>query len=512
MADGRIGRFLVYLFIGISIFYISACNKQLASATEENNTTEKVESPHSTESLSAQIRTKTPERAERTIVASTAVPENTQSPTKRASIGPTRTPMIFPSIEEAVVKPGYDLLFLSSGELRLWSRLNGSVTPLLQFQGVTAPEIYQGKVIEFALDRQNQRIVLLRSRGIAANGVELFNLEMLDIATGVGQVLLEETPAVHGIAVSPDGEWVTYSARIQDNETIYILSTRPDSEPDLIGSCLAESKVDWCTLNWMEAGSQGLWNDGEGVWLLSPPDFAPEKIRENFVQLVDSDGEEIMLEVRFSDLSLSPKGRYLLATVQPMRSEIRWQAILDIFRGRVSEVPGTYRYTESAASAAWMPGGELAVAQIRPGELGAWKKITIYGVFPTNEDLLINELEFDFKVVDPLNLANELMEASDYTPEIVLPENERKLWIMMMNAKQGFATGLYEIDLKYRSITKAYPLPAEVLDYHWTPEAAEAILAIKSGGSYFYFNKSSQTIYNLEAIFGEESCCFQWIP
>lgn len=444
-------------------------------------------------------------------------PEPTKLPTKMVKITPATTSTPFPRIEPSAIKPEQDIYFLSSGELRMWSSQTGEVTTVIQAQATqrtpdtTFTSTQGGRVADYRLLEKKQQIVMLRSRGIAANGVELFDIEFVDLATGTYKVLNEETPAVYHLGISPDGEWITYISQPQGGGPIFSLKTTEISEPVKIGICQAETEYDCQEIVWLEEQNSVMWNDSGGVWLSSPPNFEPIRIIENHVSIIDLDGNERDLEVNFSRLRWSPLGRYILADIHPTRSEIHWQGIIDTLRGKVIEIPDTYEFDEPAAVAEWMPGGDLLVTHVNVDGSDYKLQITKYNVLPTSESLLVPEQEF----VLGINVGEEeLVEGTDvvrFAPQLVYLESDRIVWVVFGNPQSEIRSKLYQADLKYRLVTGNYDLPQDETQYHWSPYSAEAILVIRTEEIY-YFSQKEQAVYDITQVFDVSSCCFQWMP
>lgn len=508
---------LMFILYGIFLFYSAACSQPQGYTTQEMEQNPTSVSLRPTNNPQPQVTVETPQVDWTATVQPVRSPELTVTPSVRVAITQTSSPGYFPSIMDSAIIPSQDIIFLSAGVLHVWSRTTGEIAPLIQERAATgtpaldASGAMKNRVAEYSVDRKNRRIVMLRSRGISANGVELFDLEILDLATGEIKALLQETPAIYNLGVSPDGYWVTYTFLPRGIGPIFSIQTEKGGEPLIIGECKAETELDCGEIVWLNEQTSVMWNDREGVWLSSAPEFKPLKIIGNQVQIIDLEGKEITLEVSFDDLSWSPQGRYILARIKPLRSEVRWQAIIDTLRARVVEIPGTYEYDETAAIAGWLPDGKLIVIQNQSGETAHTFRVALYEVLPASVDLLVEEQEF---VVDlSAHLPREIAQKKDMelSPQYLLAESERKIWANFSSTVEGVFAGLYQIDRKFRMVTRGYDLPEGEILYFWSPGSLEAILEIPPDRLY-YFRPEVQSVYDIEPWLGSGSCCFQWIP
>ncbi|HSF81555.1 MAG TPA: hypothetical protein VLA49_10000 [Anaerolineales bacterium] len=458
--------------------------------------------------------TQTKTQIEQAPATPTKTPTNTATPTQRVSITPTLTG--FPTARDNSIRPAGDLVFLSAGELSLWSRFDGSISRLLQAQKTSestlsvTPVANNDRVAEYTLDRINQRLVILRSRGISANGVELFNLELFDLRDASSRVLLEETPAVYNIGVSSDGEWVSYTFQPRGGGPIFSINTEGNAEPIIVGVCQARSE-DECDISWHSEHAVVMWSDLFGVWWSAPPEFTPVKVIDNQIKIVDLGGKEMTIDVNISSMRWSPKGRYLLALIKPLRSEVRWQGVIDTLRGEISEVPGTYEYELPTAAVDWLPDGSLLVIHKYSGANRNQMQVTVYNLYPTSASLLIPHQSFN---IDLNNWAqSEILsnEEIEIFPRYVQPESNRRVWVIFSSTQAGSISWLYQVDIKYRSITESYDLPQGVSSIIWSVDNSEAIFTAQPDG-YYYFNTDNLLVYDIKPLLGKENCCFQWVP
>jgi len=507
----------IFILCGIAIFYLTACTQPQGTETQEIENTATGISFHPTDNPQSQTATKTPAATRTLTEQPVSTLESTNTPPKRVTPTGTPVPSAYPSIMDSAIRPSQDLLFLSAGEFRIWSRKTGEVTTFIQERATPETPVVdafspsKGRVAGYAFDRKNRRIVILRSVGISANGVELFDLEVLDLTTGAFKTLLKETPAIYNLDLSPDGNWVIYTFLSRGIGPIFSIHIENGSEPGIIGECQAETELDCGKIVWLNEQTSVMWNDRDGVWLSSPPEFKPVKIFGNQVQVIDLEGKEITLEVSYDGLRWSPHGRYLLALIEPRRSDIRWQAIIDTLRERVIEVPGTYEYDEPAAIAGWTPDGNLMVIQGLSEGPAYTFRAAIYKVLPASVALLVKEQEFTIDISAQHRAGIAKDEDIELFSQYVMPESERKMWVILTSARQGLNTGLYQIDRKFGMVTRKYDLPQGEIIYHWSSDNMEAILEVQPDQLY-YFNPELPSIYDIKPLLGSESCCFQWIP
>ncbi len=514
--SGRQSR-LSWVLILMAVFVFTACTQPQATPVRETKLPTSEFSYRLTEEALPQNRTEDDKQVKTPVEPSEIPPKPTTTPTKIVDTTPILTHTAIPSVEDSAIIPAHDMLLVSSGDLRLWSSQTGEVSRVFQEPESLGTPVstlsgtQKSRVADIKLDGKYQRIVILRSRGISANGVEIFDLELMDLTSGTAQVLLEETPAVYNLGISPDGEWVTYTFQPQGGGPIFSINTQDASEPIIIDVCEAETESNCEGITWLEDQNSIMWIDRDGVWLSAPPNFEPVRIVENRVPIIDLEGNERTIEVNYSHLRWSPKGRYLLTDIHPLRSEIHWEGVIDTLRGGVIEVPGSYEYDQPSAAAEWLPDGDLLVLQTQMYGPVQKLQVTIYNVVPTSETLLVQEQAYalDFSEVLSEEVGNK--EDVEFVPQYIFPESDRTVWTILVFPQDGIHSRLFQLDLKYRLVTKVYETPIGEIGYHWSPYSPEAILAVQPEGLY-YFSETLPRVYDINPVLGVDSCCFQWMP
>ena len=140
-----------------------------------------------------------------TTILSFDVPKITETQISRTPLETTGIPQIlnqstdFPEITPSSVPIlSSDLLFLSDHRLYRWDRLT--------HYGVILAE----NVLEFTASASENLVVMLRSKDVAANGVELYDLEVLDLTSMQVHPITVNLPRVDSISLSSDGRWLVY--------------------------------------------------------------------------------------------------------------------------------------------------------------------------------------------------------------------------------------------------------------------------------------------------------------
>src|SRR5690606_5459963 len=112
------------------------------------------------------------------------------------------------------------------------------------------------------------------------------------------------------------------------------------------GLCLPETAQDCASLIWSADSRELLWNDSRGIWVTQPPRGLARQVLENQISVTDPRGGKTDVQVSFNQLSWSPGGRFALAQVALIGSDVHWQAVLDTRMGRLIQVPDTYTLGE----------------------------------------------------------------------------------------------------------------------------------------------------------------------
>jgi len=422
----------------------------------------------------------------------TGVPAETLSP------GETQTPpaaAVTASPTSASRQPSGSLLFISGQRLGRWDSQSGRSVFLAE------------DVAEYTLDMQGKFVVFLHAS--AENGENQFTLVLLDLQSEKTRVLLEKTPRIYNLTLSPDSNWVVYTTQEQGG-VIYALSTAEDSSPVRVGAC--QQELDWeCTgsVQWSADSRSLVWSDRQGVWITSPVEPDPVLVVSNTIEVTDPRGNINPVQVTFSELSWSPNGRFILARVSPLNSQVNWRAVIDTRRRMVAQVPGTYQFEDYPAALTWMPDGRL-IAAYPVAEGDETPLVRIWRIVPTAVNMILEQVNY------PLRIDNipELQPGSDTTPTYI-PDwpvliSDRLFGFGLLSTDSRIPPLLVTLDLEYGILQKFSGLPEDVREVYWSPRGGGALI-VSEQDDYLFTPAFRDSFQDLNPIIGEEACCFQWL-
>jgi hypothetical protein len=391
-----------------------------------------------------------------------------------------------------------DLLFIAGGDLMRWDYVTG-------FSGSLVTN-----VAEFSASANGKRVAVLRTKQVAANGIELFDLSLLDFDTMQVSTLLEETPRLDHLAISPDGAYISYTID-QKSGLIYALPTDDPSRPIELGKCHFDKGTACQDFSWSPDSEQFLWSDAQGVWVSTPGWTAPNLVHSGKLEVSDPQGKISVIDVQLLALKWSPVGRYVLATVTPTASGVNWHAILDTLTGRLVEVPDSFETQVASANASWSPSGDLLTAQVTSSLETDSPAIDVWHVLATHDGLLIQSqtivlyLEnFTFAVRQ-----NET-DAAPCLNWLAAHEMDTLMLGATRSEANNFST-LFQLNLVDGTLDELIDVPFQASDVLWAPDGAGALI-IDTAGKVYFAHSSSGNLYNLSPVFGQDADHFIWLP
>ncbi|MCC6957739.1 MAG: PD40 domain-containing protein, partial [Anaerolineales bacterium] len=391
-----------------------------------------------------------------------ATPISTYAPSGTLLAAPNRPRSILTS----------DLLFVTSGRLVRWD-------PRTRY-GVVLAE----NVVQFSASQSGKTVALLRRKGLAANGSELFDLELLDFETKQVRPVLRLKPDLADLALSPDGRWLAYRTP-RGGGKVYLL---PVDDPEAAfqpGECLAPegdspASLDCSALFWSPNSKSLLWTDRRGVWLVQSLREPAENLNPGLVELSDPKGKPVQVQAEFSEPRWSPQGRFVLVRVAPRQSEVSWSSVLDTKTGNLVQVIDSFEKQESDSSLAWLEDGRFVVAhasqpgQNRPAEVQLWS------VVPTSVELLLPGVKFQFALdalLEKLAL-NELQNDSSRSIclEWVQPSLSENLGLGVRIIPLDQPAILFELQGQKGDLTPLAELPSDTRQVRWAPDGSGVLL------------------------------------
>lgn len=411
------------------------------------------------------------------------------SPTSPAPTS-TRTPDPIPASPLALP---YDLLYLSAGRLMRWSHT----------QNTSLPEVID--VIDYSASQDGLRIAVLRKNEIAANAVESFDLTILDTNSGDFVTLLDAAPRLAAFQISPDGRWV---ALMNELKQLYLFPTDGSEAGLKISDCQSRQVGDCDDLAWSTDSQLVIWDDAQGIWQADPASPLPAQVIDNQLELEDPGGLLIRKQVQYHGLDWSPFGRYILTRIQPISSNVSWQAIIDARLKKWAEIPASYQLDEPAALALWLNNGNLLVIHGEDEQENRAVALESWQILPTSDDLMRLDLRWEIPGDRLVGLSsNKLWKELPTAPSQV---NERTLSLAWNSAELGGPGGLFRFDLKYGLLSKIADLPAHAVKIIWAPDG-EAALVMGADGSLIFVPADGRAVTDVTTRFGRQTCCYTWL-
>lgn len=410
-----------------------------------------------------------------------------------------------------------DLIFVSNGELVLWDSEDGVIKPIVQVPPIdNAAEatiekgLPPGSILEYSADRRFRFIAFFRSKGIAANGVELFDLALLDVEKGDFRLLIEEMPRIYQLSLSPDGQWIAYTTDEKAGR-IYALRTDGIGKPIDIGSYTVDEDWEYGQILWAPDGRRLLWSDAGGIWITDPDEPDPRQILTDVIQIKDLQGEKSSVRVMYPSLTWSPLGRFILALVQPYQSTVKWQGIIDTRLGQISEVPGTYEYQSPAANARLGQNGDLLVSTGYDPELSYFPSLGIFRIVPTRDDMVISKEEFQFHPEQFVNITGDFKYNNQFFLDVPTQIDKWNYSFIINPAVTVRPPVLFLFDKKSGSLSVVSEIPIDTISLDWSPSGEAAILQGQHGSVLLILAEERQVI-DIGAAWELDSCCVDWMP
>jgi len=389
-----------------------------------------------------------------------------------------------------------DLLFISQNNLMRWDYVTG-------YTGVLVPN-----VLEFSASGDGQRIALLRARKIAANGVELFDLAILDFDTKQITTITEGTSRLYKISISPDGRWITYLSGTH-NEIIYANSAANNTKRIKLGTCESQDGSPCQQIAWSPDSASIIWSDLQGVWIANLKKQTFGQVHTNKITVIDPKGQNSEALITFSSLQWSPRGRYILTKIIPSSNGVRWYSILDTLTGRLADVPHSYHLSQVSATISWMNDGNLLLAYGGDKDNNFMPFLKLWQLIPTHDDLLILDKSLDLASDDfpPSPSGQE----HSYCFNWLTLTHQGIISLGMTVPNSGTAPILFTLDLKEGSLQKIIELPNDLLEVIWAPDGSGALLLAQED-QVFFIRVDNGTFENLRLILGADADSFIWLP
>jgi len=407
----------------------------------------------------------------------------------------TPDPIITRSVQ---FKETSDLLFLSGGNLMRWDHVTNFFNVLVE------------NVVDFSVNESASHIALLKSANVSRNGVELFHLAVLDLDTKQLQYLLEDTPRLFHISISPDGEWVAYKDE-QDNGLIYGIHLDDSQYPHELYACNDADTAKCDLLQWSPVSAELLWSDVDGIWMADFEDISVSQVYSNTIQVADPDGGEEEIDVTFNSFRWSPNGRFVLMDIVPSNYGVRWQGILDTGSGRIIQVPETYDFSNQDACATWTENGSLLVGHSGGVLDPPLPYLDLWNIVPTSQEILLLE-----EVIDLDSSIFPVLPSQDdpdfhYFPNWLRQSGENQFTFGFCQVGSDTSPILYQLNLENGDVNEIIVIPYNSMDILWAPDGSGALILGKNK-EVIYAPFDGNLMRDLRTLFGEDASGFKWLP
>jgi WD40 repeat protein len=420
--------------------------------------------------------------------------------TRQISEAPPATslPSLTPTPSQAPNLISY-FLFIAEGKLKRWDHFTQRIETLAE------------DVVEYSVSQNGQKIALLENKAIAANGVALYRLALLDLETGQTTTIIPDTARIYDLSISPDGRWIAYTSQ-ENGGTIYTLPLETDAQVSKMGECVLEHELHCLSeVVWSPDSSTLLWSDERGVWISDLKQTTPQLVLAKNLQIQDPQGETNEIQVTYEQLSWSPTGRYALAVVSPIASDVRWQGIVDTLTNRLAQIPETYEFKEQSTSATWMPDGELIVAHRSDAQAEQYPFLELWSILPTRDELL--KLEGTFELPTNSITTNPLYAEAriNFYPKWLAAINDRQVALALTPQDDQFPPTLFIYDLKYDLFEKLNEIIYDADSVMVSPDLAGAVIT-GWHEEILFAPADSAPIVDMRPIFGAKIESPTWLP
>lgn len=252
------------------------------------------------------------------------------------------------------------------------------------------------------------------------------------------------------------------------------------------------------------------WSDSQGVWLRAPGEQDPLLAVSSLLKVTDPRGGTSEVSVRYTELSWSPNGRYLLGSVSPVNSEIRWLGVLDTRTGRQAEIQGTFETGQTRATAAWLANGQVVVGVPGSAAPASLPSIQTWNVLPTRDDLLLAEKQYNVPLEKLPWVEGAPAASLEYEIAWLSALRDRYISFAVRLSNREANTVVFLIDVKYGRVDQIYEFEDEVSELLWSPDSQEGLMT-GARNLLLYLPGDGRPAVDLLRDFGIEAHSFSWI-
>ncbi|MEW5868412.1 MAG: hypothetical protein AB1894_03995 [Chloroflexota bacterium] len=422
-------------------------------------------------------------------VAITPTPTRRWAPPPTFTPWPTRTPL---------PEHTSDLLYLSDERLMRWDHVTGYAVTLAE--GVAA----------YTASADGRRVALLRAHNVAANGVALYDLDLLDFSSGRLTSLAQQVSRMYGLAFSPNAAWIAYTSQPDGGQVQIIPGTAPGEALDL-GACQQAQEVQCAQLVWSPDSRSILWSSADGLWLAEVEKRASRLVHPAQVEVIDPKGETTRLPVAFNLEDWSPAGRYVLVQVLPSANGVRWKSVLDTRLGRLTRVPGSDEMGDRLVGLTWTSEGGLLLANGGDPAQRTAPFVQLWSVVPTSPEMFISVKFFELHSLDFPPLSSEDGKGVSYCLGWLAPRPDGLFGLGMLVPGTTNAAVLFELELEHGRLKRLLELPYDTTLVTWSPDGRGALVQ-GSHTQVLFADLEAGRYYDLRPMLGDRAHSFTWLP
>jgi hypothetical protein len=266
-----------------------------------------------------------------------------------------------------------------------------------------------------------------------------------------------------------------------------------------------------CTVSAWSADSRQLaWSDLAGIWVYDVSRNNLRRVVSDTLTITALDGSESPIQVEYSDVNWSPKGRYLSTWISRQKSAARWLAIIDTRLAKVIDIPNSEETIFPGVRATWTQDGDLFV--VRPGQDDTLQpaQAELLQVLPARAGY------FAVKYRYALNAAGFLEEWAALKPETALtphfPEqiSSNRFSFTLELPDSGLLPILTVLDLRSGNLQRVGPVPEDSRQILWAPDYRRAVI-FSEHGALIYMDAQTGSLFDLRSLFGDEVTRFIWL-
>jgi hypothetical protein len=408
-------------------------------------------------------------------------------PTSTIKPIPTRTP-----------KYSSDLLYIHENVLTVWDHVTNDIFPISE------------GTYEYSIDNSGREIAIIRSKNIVANGIELFELVKLDKNTLEEFPIIESTPRLYNLSLSPNGLWVTITPNLNGGRILAIKTDGSDQVKE-IGFCHQTFGNACPPVAWSPDSRSIIWSDQRGVWFTKLDWDSPQLITQNLIQVTDPEGQLTELTVTFNSFVWSPLGRFVLSRIVPSTGSTQWYTIIDTSRKLFFPIPSSFQSGTLTSNVGWLNDGKLLIGNGKPQNSSPSMVIEIFKVIPTQADLLYLQNRISL----PLEMLPKPLDTSktswSYVTNWIHPSSTGSIYFGIDIAEDNTSPILFYLIPEKKYLETINRIPSNISDVLWALDNSGALL-ISEDGEIFFQAIDGGMLSNLTQILGEGSENLIWLP